>query len=178
MKIVGLQIGKKYDDVKSLRYGSIMIMADQDTDGSHIKGLVINFIHNFWGSLFQKQGFLKQFITPLMKVSNKRKEVVSFYTARDYRVWAEAMNNLKDWKIKYYKGLGTSTDKEAQEYFQNLERNRIYFKYHGEEDDEAMKLIFCKKNADKRKDWLARYDPDAAMEYDRPVIGYKEFVDR
>jgi DNA topoisomerase II len=53
MKIVGLQIGKKYEDLKSLRYGSIMIMSDQDTDGSHIKGLVINFIHSFWPSLFQ-----------------------------------------------------------------------------------------------------------------------------
>ncbi len=72
MKIVGLQIGKTYEDLKSLRYGSIMIMSDQDTDGSHIKGLVINFIHTFWPSLFQKQGFLKQFITPLLKVSKGR----------------------------------------------------------------------------------------------------------
>jgi len=46
-----------------------MIMSDQDTDGSHIKGLVINFIHNFWPSLFKKRGFIKQFITPLLKVS-------------------------------------------------------------------------------------------------------------
>lgn len=109
-KIIGLQIGKKYDDLKALRYGSLMIMADQDTDGSHIKGLVINFIHTFWPSLFQKQGFLKQFITPLMKVS-KGREVVSFYTSRDFKVWAETIENLKGWKIKYYKGLGTSTDK-------------------------------------------------------------------
>lgn len=53
IKIMGLQINKKYEDVKSLRYGSIMIMSDQDTDGSHIKGLVINFIHTFWPTLFQ-----------------------------------------------------------------------------------------------------------------------------
>ena len=45
IKIIGLQIGKKYADVKSLRYGSVMIMTDQDHDGSHIKGLIINFFY-------------------------------------------------------------------------------------------------------------------------------------
>jgi DNA topoisomerase-2 len=87
MKIIGLQIGKTYDDVKQLRYGSIMIMSDQDTDGSHIKGLVINFIHHFWPTLFKMRGFLKQFITPLLKVS-KGNNVISFYTMRDYQRWA------------------------------------------------------------------------------------------
>ena len=87
-----------------------MIMSDQDTDGSHIKGLVINFIHHFWPTLFKRTGFLKQFITPLLKVTNA-KNVVSFYTVRDYKVWSEGILNLKAWKVKYYKGLGTSTDK-------------------------------------------------------------------
>lgn len=72
MKIIGLQVGKEYEDLKSLRYGSVMIMSDQDTDGSHIKGLVVNFIHYFWPSLFKMRGFLKQFITPLLKVSKTR----------------------------------------------------------------------------------------------------------
>lgn len=72
IKIIGLQINKQYEDVKGLRYGSIMIMSDQDTDGSHIKGLVINFIQHLWPSLFKMNGFLKQFITPLLKVSKQR----------------------------------------------------------------------------------------------------------
>lgn len=101
-----------------------MIMSDQDTDGSHIKGLVINFIHHFWPSLFQKDGFLKQFITPLLKATNGRNSV-SFYTMQDFRVWGETIPNLKSWKVKYYKGLGTSTDKEAMEYFSNFQRNKI-----------------------------------------------------
>ena len=69
IKILGLQAGRKYEDLKSLRYGSIMIMADQDYDGSHIKGLVINFIHHFWPELIRINGFLKEFTTPILKAT-------------------------------------------------------------------------------------------------------------
>lgn len=72
VKIMGLKYGQKYDDEKSLktlRYGHIMIMADQDQDGSHIKGLVINFIHHNWPSLIRTD-VLEEFITPIVKVSS------------------------------------------------------------------------------------------------------------
>jgi DNA topoisomerase-2 len=70
VKIMGLQYGKKYrsvDDMKSLRYGHLMIMTDQDQDGSHIKGLLINFIHHNWPDLLRLP-FLEEFITPIVKV--------------------------------------------------------------------------------------------------------------
>lgn len=67
-KILGLTFGKVYDSVSSLRYGHLMIMTDQDHDGSHIKGLLINFLHHFWPSLLHIPGFLQQFITPIVKV--------------------------------------------------------------------------------------------------------------
>eukprot|EP01033_Poteriospumella_lacustris_P013978 gene13978-9984_t len=68
-KILGLTFGKTYDDSSSLRYGHLMIMTDQDHDGSHIKGLLINFLHFYWPSLLRIEGFLQQFITPIVKVS-------------------------------------------------------------------------------------------------------------
>ena len=85
---MGFFVGKEYDDLRSLRYGSIMIMADQDHDGSHIKGLIINFIHHFWPSLIKKNpGFLKEFVTPIIKAT-KEQEVISFFTIAEYERWA------------------------------------------------------------------------------------------
>lgn len=61
IEILGLKQNVVYteDNIKSLRYGHLMIMADQDHDGSHIKGLVINLIHKFWPSLLDVPGFLQ-----------------------------------------------------------------------------------------------------------------------
>ncbi len=56
-----------YKDTASLRYGHIMIMTDQDHDGSHIKGLLMNFMHHFYPSLLKVPGFLIEFITPIVK---------------------------------------------------------------------------------------------------------------
>jgi DNA topoisomerase II len=90
--------------VSQLRYGHLMIMADQDHDGSHIKGLLINFLHHFWPSLLKIDGFLKQFITPIVKCSKGKKEQ-TFFTIPEYITWKDDNNEGKGWKIKYYKGF-------------------------------------------------------------------------
>ncbi|CAJ0631420.1 12291_t:CDS:2 [Entrophospora sp. SA101] len=70
-QILGLQHNREYDSLKDLRYGSLMIMTDQDHDGSHIKGLIINFFDHFYPSLLKQPGFLREFITPIVKVKAK-----------------------------------------------------------------------------------------------------------
>lgn len=126
MKIVGLVPNKIYNDTSGLRYGSLMIMADQDLDGSHIKGLLINMIHFYWPSLLKKNGFLKEFITPIVKASSGSLKV-SFWTQNEFANWLEEDISHKGWDTKYYKGLGTSTNKEAKEYFDNISRHQINF---------------------------------------------------
>ena len=137
---MGLKPGEDYDEtsVKKLRYGHLMIMADQDHDGSHIKGLVINFLHHFWPTLLNVPGFLQQFITPIIKAS-KGKKSKTFFTLPEYEAWKESTgNDAKGWKIKYYKGLGTSTSAEAKEYFGNLDMHEVHF---GKLEDDVDVLV-------------------------------------
>jgi len=128
-QILGVKMGETYDNdsIKNLRYGHLVIMADQDHDGSHIKGLVINMIHKYWPSLLEIPGFLKQFITPIVKCT-KGKQTKTFFTQPEYESWKESTgNNAQGWNCKYYKGLGTSTSKEAKEYFSNLDEHLLDF---------------------------------------------------
>ncbi|XP_076473569.1 DNA topoisomerase 2 [Bombus vancouverensis nearcticus] len=158
IKILGLQYKKKYEtreDLKTLRYGKMMIMTDQDQDGSHIKGLLINFIHHNWPSLL-KLNFVEEFITPIVKAS-KGNQILSFFSMPEFQKWKSETENFHTYKIKYYKGLGTSTAKEAKEYFENMTRHRIRFRYDGDQDDQNIIMAFSKKCVDQRKDWLMNH---------------------
>ena len=125
-KIIGLKQEMKYDneeDFKSLRYGKIICLTDQDVDGSHIKGLVMNYFHYLWPALVKREGFITSFATPIVKAF-KGKNVKIFYNLTEYNTWAETNTG---WKIKYYKGLGTSTSEEAKEYFHDIEAKLIRY---------------------------------------------------
>jgi len=175
-KAMGLQHDKQYTDVSGLRYGRIMIMTDQDHDGSHIKGLFINFIHNFWPSLLKVPGFMCEFITPIVKAT-KGDLTHAFFTIPQYKDWC-ASTNTRGWTIKYYKGLGTSEPAEMQEYFGDLPKHKKDFRYVGPQDDEAIKLAFAKSNVDARKEWLAAYQPGTHLDDALTKIPYKEFIDK
>lgn len=103
-----------------------MIMTDQDHDGSHIKGLLINFLHYYWPSLLNIKGFLKEFVTPIIKVT-RGLNIKRFFTIADYERYIEG-SGLSGCKVKYYKGLGTSTAAEAKEYFREIDQHVIRFK--------------------------------------------------
>lgn len=169
-KILGLEQGKTYKDVSELRYGRVMIMTDQDHDGSHIKGLLMNLFHAEWPSLL-KSGFLCTLLTPILKAS-KGKSVLSFYSIPEFNTWKEN-NNAQGWKIKYYKGLGTSTPAEAKEWFKDL--HEIGYEW-DDETDESINLAFNKKRADDRKKWLSKYDPTTMLTPQNGKASYTRFI--
>jgi DNA topoisomerase-2 len=176
--ILGLKKGESYASTKGLRYGHLMIMADQDHDGSHIKGLIINMFHKLWPSLLKVDGFMQAFLTPIVKATRGR-EQRSFFSIPEYNEWKAANAQGRGWKIKYYKGLGTSTDDEAKEYFANIEEHQVDFRYGGAADDDAIELAFAKQHADRRKEWMAQHDPEAYVDHRvERELTYKTFIDK
>ena len=168
-KILGLQQGKEYTDVSELRYGRLMIMTDADNDGSHIKGLILNMIHAFWPSLL-KLGFVVSMVTPIIKAT-KTSQSKSFYTDSAFRAWYG--DGKQGWRIKYYKGLGTSTSAEAREYFKMIETLTVRFDVDIMTDDSVI-LAFDKKKADDRKTWLLESTAKEAKDLEVPYGNVKQ----
>lgn len=179
VRILGLKFGKEYKteaDIRTLRYGHFMAMTDQDVDGSHIKGLLINFFDVYWPSLLRYPGFWLDFQTPLKKCLTTDRSLppeISFFNENDYRKWMESVGPeiAGRYTVKYYKGLGTSTAKEACAYFKDLEKHQFFYDF--EEEEEAngrpttydlIDLAFNSSRADDRKTWLLTHDASSEVQ--------------
>ena len=177
-QILGLVTGKEYktqEDVnKSLRYGKILFMTDQDLDGSHIKGLGLNLFETEWPSLIEIPGFIGYMNTPILKAT-KGANTMKFYNDGEYSDW-KSQTDTKGWNIKYYKGLGTSTSKEFKEYF--ADKKFISFSSDGSGSRDVLDMVFNKKRPDDRKEWLGQYDRNAYLDTNSSDITYQDFVNK
>ncbi|KAK6455269.1 DNA topoisomerase II [Scheffersomyces xylosifermentans] len=182
-QIIGLQHKKVYtvENAKTLRYGHVMIMTDQDQDGSHIKGLIINFLETSFPGLLNIPGFLLEFITPIIKVTinnRGRKQVIPFYNMPEFENWRATEGANSRWTLKYYKGLGTSTPLEARQYFSALDKHLKRFHALQEDDKQYIDLAFSKKKADDRKDWLQAFQPGTHLDPNLTEIPISDFINQ
>lgn len=174
VKILGLKFGVKYKDLSMLRYSGLIILTDQDHAGYHIRGLILNLFHVFWPELLQL-GFAYTVMTPIVKVS-KRDIIIPFYNLTDYNNW-KIDNNSSSWKIKYYKGLGTSLAHECKEALTNVDDKLIQYSC-DKNTDKAMNLGFNKKMADERKEWLRNFDEQNIVDLKNKNLQIEDYINK
>lgn len=172
-KILGLESNKEYKDFEGLRYGGIMCMTDSDVDGTHIKSLLFNLFHTLWPSILKSSKFFTSLLTPIVK-ARKGAEMIPFYSLTDFENWMK--DEPQGWTIKYYKGLGTSDAKEAQEYFRDMKL--VKYLWNDKASDESMDLAFNKKRADDRKAWLSTYDRQNILDYNAKEVTLEDFINK
>lgn len=176
-QILGLETSKKYTPEtasEKLRYGRVLFLTDQDLDGTHIKGLCINLFDAEWETLLSIPGFIGFMNTPILKARKGTSEIV-FYNDGEYDQWKDE-NDTRGWKIKYYKGLGTSTAKEFKEYF--ARKKVVTFNCSGPDCRDTIDMVFNKKRSSDRKTWLEGYNRDLFMDTSKKEVTYQEFVGR
>lgn len=160
---LGLTLNVDYTDEKNfdtLKYGKLIILADADIDGTHIRGLIINFIETLYPSLCKRGDFIVDMKTPLYRIKkgNKMKE---FYTDHAYR---EYLNNhiVHEDDIQYFKGLGGTNDGDI---LSSFGKKIVLFDYDNNAHD-SLELAFsdAKKGSERRKKWLLEYIPENCKE--------------
>ena len=176
-QILGLEHGKEYTeaDIKTkLRYSKVLFMTDQDLDGSHIKGLGINLFDSGWSSLIKIPNFIGYMNTPILK-AEKGGQYKEFYNDGEFEKWKKENDiDISKWKVKYYKGLGTSTSKEFKEYF--AKKKIVSFESTGKESCQIIDMVFNKKRSDDRKDWLGTYNRELFLDTNKSQVSYEEFI--
>lgn len=161
------------ENFHSLSYGKVMIITDADVDGLHIASLILNLFHVLFPTLLKRsEPFLYWMMTPIAKIFQSPSKTLTFYNDFDYQ---QALQELKDskFKVKYYKGLGTSSDQEVKETF----GVKVVSFQQDAESDNRLSMVFSKTNANDRKRWMELYDPQV---YATPGTEYPitQFIDQ
>ena len=178
VKILGLNYHKTYEseaERKTLRYGHVVVMTDADVDGMHIFSLVAAYFAKFFPKLLE-HGFLQRMVTPVIKATRSGVETLEFFDVPSYEKWAATAIDTDNDKLKYYKGLGTSTRQEAVAYFENLNK---YLKpvVLNEDIKDTISLLFDSSRTDDRKRWLLEGAADS-LDYSTPVQELKTVLNK
>ena len=112
---LGAGIGEEFDENK-LRYHKIIIMADADVDGAHIRTLLLTFFFRFMRPLIE-QGYVYSAVPPLFKLTRGKTTRLAFSEEERDRISAELRGDNPNVKIDIsrFKGLGEMNPHELWE---------------------------------------------------------------
>ena len=150
-KSLGLNHKKQYSSTASLRYGKVLVATDADDDGMHILGLLLTMFQNLYPGLIEL-GYVQRLVTPLL-TARRGKTFHEFFSMEEYKNWQLRTGDFEKFTIKFYKGLGTSTNKDAKRYFSNL--GRYVHPICGiAEGKDALGMFFQKSRIEERKEYV------------------------
>jgi len=101
---IGAGCGNDFD-VSKIRYHKVIIMADADVDGSHIRTLLLTFFYRYMRPLVE-QGHIYIAMPPLYKVSYDRKSFYAYDDAEKDRILSTSGKDIEKVSVQRYKGLG------------------------------------------------------------------------
>jgi DNA gyrase/topoisomerase IV subunit B len=149
MAIIGLQFGVE-PKISELRYSGIAIATDQDLDGFHLCSLLFNLFNELWPGLL-KQGFLFKLQTPIVRVTQNKKEIEFIYLD-EFHQW-EKKQTKNNYSTTYLKGLGSNDTKYFKEYMFKPQY-LVPIVFTGNDDKYALDIAFDSTKADERKKFI------------------------
>ncbi len=141
-------------DISKLRYGKIIIMADADVDGSHIRTLLLTFFFRYMRPLIE-EGHVYIAQPPLYKITKNKKEYYAYSDEDLQRILDEIGRTQNDPPIQRYKGLGEMNPEQLWETTMDPER-RIILKVELEDAVEADRIftILMGEEVEPRRDFI------------------------